>query len=102
MSMEALTPIRPIQSMEGGTAAPGAPSMGSGLPFADLLGQAMRDVADAQGAAAGDAADLVMGTGDDLHSIMIRSAMETTAIETAVELTTRVVAVYKEIMQMQV
>ena len=33
---------------------------------------------------------------------MIHSAMETTAVETVVQLTSRAVSAYKEIMQMQI
>ena len=46
--------------------------------------------------AATDAVDLIMGSETDLHSIMIRSVMETTAVETTVELTNRVVSAYKK------
>jgi flagellar hook-basal body complex protein FliE len=94
-----ISPIRPIDHIgTGSLSAPG----GTQVPFADVLGQAMRDVVETQKSTAQDAYDLVMGTGDDLHNIMIRNAMETAAVETAVELTSRVVSVYKEIMQMQI
>ena len=104
MSMEKITPlmtIRPLERIDetrGGAIGAGS----SHVPFSDLLGQAMKDVGTTQAASANDAYDLVMGNESDLHSIMIRSAMETTAVETAVELTSRVVSAYKEIMQMQI
>lgn len=94
-----IVPIRPVDSVGTGSfSAPGS----SQVPFADILGQAMKDVAQTQSTTVQDAYDLVMGTGGDLHNIMIRNAMETAAVETAVELTSRVVSVYKEIMQMQI
>lgn len=55
-----------------------------------------------QEAAAQDAYDLAMGDVSNLHSLMINSAMEATAVETAVQLTSRAVSAYKEIMQMQI
>lgn len=102
MNIHTLAPIGTLQPIQGGGTAGTPGTAPSKVPFADLLSQAMQDVESAQQAAAGDAAGLVLGSGDDLHSIMIRSAMEATAIETAVELTTRVVSAYKEVMQMQV
>ena len=102
MSLEALTPLQHLHPLESNGQIKPTSLAGSQLPFADLLSQAMQDVAKTQQDSVNDAYDLVMGTGEDLHTIMIRSAMETAAIETAVELTTRVVGAYKEIMQMQV
>ena len=43
-----------------------------------------------------------MGDVSSLHSMMINSAMEATAVETVVQLTSRAVSAYKEIMQMQI
>ena len=43
-----------------------------------------------------------MGDVASLHNMMINSAMEATAVETAVQLTSRAVSAYKEIMQMQI
>lgn len=101
MAINFITPMTPVQPIESQKPVQGGTQAGS-LPFADMLSQAMQEAGSAQQAAEQDALDLVLGTGDDLHSIMIRSVMETTAIETAVELTARVVGAYKEIMQMQV
>jgi len=98
-NFSSITPIRSLENVRTGSfSALG----GSRVPFADMLTKAMQDVADTQKASDDDAYDLVMGTNSDLHSIMIRNTMETAAVETAVELTSRVVSVYKEIMQMQI
>ena len=43
-----------------------------------------------------------MGDVASLHNMMINSVMEATAVETAVQLTSRAVSAYKEIMQMQI
>ena len=103
MSIETLTPLLPIRPIDNAGHQRSNSSSGfSNIPFSDILSQAMGDVGKAQAAAADDAHGLIMGSGDDLHSVMIRSAMEAASIETAVELTTRVVGAYKEIMQMQI
>lgn len=101
MSIQMLSPIIPIEPIGGAQKTAPATAAG-GVPFASMLSDAMKDAASAQEVASQDALDIIMGTGGDLHNIMINSAMETAAIETAVELTTRVVSAYKEIMQMQV
>lgn len=103
MGIEMMQAILPLQSIDSKGAAAGLDANGgSSVPFADLLSQAMKDVNTTQQDAAQDAYGLVMGESADLHTVMIRSAMETAAIETAVELTSRVVGAYKEIMQMQI
>lgn len=77
-------------------------SGGSSMPFADVLQGAMQSLNEAREASAEDAYNLAMGDISSLHSMMINSAMETTAIETVVQLTSRAVSSYKEIMQMQI
>lgn len=74
----------------------------SGVPFKDLFGSLISDLYTTADVSSADTAELVMGTNADLHTIMINSAMETTAIETVVEITSRAVSAYKEIMQMQI
>ena len=64
--------------------------------------EAMDALRQSQKATAQDAYDLAMGDVSNLHSLMINSAMEATAVETAVQLTSRAVSAYKEIMQMQI
>ena len=61
-----------------------------------------KSLQESQQAAAQDTYDLAYGNSADLHTIMIHSAMETTAVETVVQLTSRAVSAYKEIMQMQI
>lgn len=93
-----LTQIRPVSAIGTGVSDIGA----SQIPFADALSQAMQDLVTTKKDAEQDAYDLIMGGEEDLHSIMIRNAIATTSVETAVELTSRAVMAYKEIMQMQV
>ena len=70
--------------------------------FSNIMEEAMDALQKSQEAAAQDAYDLAMGDVSNLHSLMINSAMEATAVETAVQLTSRAVSAYKEIMQMQI
>ncbi len=50
-----------------------------------------------------DALDLALGAnGADLHTIMINAAVLESAVKTTVQLTSRAVTSYKEIMSMQV
>lgn len=49
-----------------------------------------------------DAYNLAMGRSDDLHSVMIHATQASTALKMTVELTSRVVNAYKEIMQTQI
>jgi len=64
--------------------------------------EAMDTLQQAQEAAAADSYNLAMGDVESLHGMMINSVMEATAVETAVQLTSRAVSAYKEIMQMQI
>ena len=63
---------------------------------------ALNTLQESQKAAAEDSYNLAMGDISSLHSLMINSAMEATAVETVVQLTSRAVSTYKEIMQMQI
>ncbi len=70
--------------------------------FASIMQEAMDTLAQTQEAARLDSYNLAMGDVGSLHSLMINSALEATAVETAVQLTSRAVGAYKEIMQMQI
>lgn len=70
--------------------------------FASIMQEAIDTLAQTQEAAQADAYNLATGDIGSLHSLMINSALEATAVETAVQLTSRAVGAYKEIMQMQI
>lgn len=70
--------------------------------FASIMKDAMATLEQTQKQSKEDAYNLAMGDVASLHSMMINSAMETTAVETVVQLTSRAVSAYKEIMQMQI
>lgn len=75
---------------------------GSTIPFADILSEAMDTVKETQAISQQDAYNLAIGNMDDLHTMQINSSKATTAMEFTVELTTRAVSAYNEIMRMQV
>ena len=75
-------------------------SQEGGQSFASIMQEAIDTLQQAQPAA--DSYNLAMGDVDSLHNMMINSALEATAVETAVQLTGRAVSAYKEIMQMQI
>ena len=70
--------------------------------FASIIRDAMDTLQQTQQQAAADCYGLAMGDVTSLHTMMINPAMEATAVETAVQLTSRAVSAYKEIMQMQI
>lgn len=74
----------------------------SGVPFADILKESMQNLQEAQAVSQQDAYDLAMGQSDDLHTIAIHSAQATAALELTVQVASRAVTAYKEILQMQI
>ena len=78
------------------------PTENNGLPFADMLKNAMNDAREAEKVAQEDTYKLAMGQTDDLHNVMINSAKATAAVEFAVEVTSRAVSAYNEILRMQI
>ena len=101
-----IVPLSSLPSIES-TGAGGTQNgnMANGLgggPFADVMKSAVENLTQAQQVAAQDSYDLAMGDTSNLHSIIIHAAQETTAVETVVQLTSRAVSSYKEIMQMQI
>jgi len=101
--LSALPSIQPLETagQENGSTAPQQQEVGK-QSFANIMREAIDTLRQTQEAAAADSYDLAMGDVASLHTMMINSAMEATAVETAVQLTSRAVSAYKEIMQMQI
>ena len=93
-----LSSLPTIQSTENSVQTASA----SGIPFSSVMQQAMQSLQESQQAAAQDTYDLAYGNASDLHTIMINSTKETASVEAVVQLTSRAVSAYKEIMQMQI
>lgn len=73
-----------------------------GKSFADYLRDSVQQVKDLEAASDQSAYDLAVGNTNDLESVMIQSAKASTAVEATVQITTRAVNAYKEIIQMQI
>ena len=96
--------ITPIQMMNFGSTAKATASNASteGLPFADVLQNAIGNLQQTQETSAQDSYNLATGNTDNMGQVMIDASKETAAVQFTTELCTRVVNAYKEIMQMQV
>lgn len=77
-------------------------SASSSIPFADVFKQALETMQETQAISEQDAYNLAMGKTDDLHTIMINAEKAATALEMTVQLTSRALSAYNEIMRMQI
>lgn len=99
MSINNVSPLKPIESeLAAEIKQPQTEKSG----FSSIMQEAMETLRKSQEETAQDSYDLALGNVSDLHSVMINSAVEATAVETVVQLTSRAVSAYKEIMQMQI
>ncbi len=97
-------PIQPMQKMDfsqAETVAVQAQSAGS-ASFSDILQQAMQNYEQLQTVSEQDGEALALGQVDDLAQVQINTFKAQSALQTAVQLTSRAVSAYKEIMQMSV
>lgn len=74
----------------------------SQMSFADTLRQKIQNVKDLEQTSLDSAYAVSMGKTEDVEGALIDSTRASVAIETAVQITTRAVNAYKEIMQMQI
>lgn len=93
-----MSPLSELQNESSATQQ----ATNSQIPFSDVLQDAVKTMQETQEVSSKDAYDLAMGRSDDLHSVMIHSTQASTALKMTVELTSRVVNAYKEIMQTQI
>lgn len=70
--------------------------------FKDIMNDAVMRLQSHVDESDNDASGLIAGDISDLHTVMINQATEALAVETAVQLTSRAVSAYKEVMQMQI
>lgn len=96
-----LTGLEPVRSMTEPTAAPSA-AQSAGIPFAQSLANAMKNLEQTQQVSQNDAYQLALGNTDDLHTMQINSIKSTAAVEMAVGATSRVLSAYNEVMRMQI
>ncbi|MFI3114679.1 MAG: flagellar hook-basal body complex protein FliE [Clostridia bacterium] len=74
----------------------------TGLPFASLLTDAIAETNRLQQITEEDSQNILMGNIDNLAQVQINSLKAESMVQTTVQLVSRVVNCYKEIMQMQV
>ena len=74
----------------------------SGGSFKDILSQAYADYQQAKNVADQDGYLLAFGEADNLAQIQINTMKAEAMLQTTVQLTSRIVSAYKEIMQMQI
>ena len=74
----------------------------SELSFSETLRQKIQNVKDLEQKSLGSAYAVSMGQTEDIEGAMIDATRASVAIETAVQITTRAVNAYKEIVQMQI
>ena len=91
-----------IESLEKISGADEAMQKTSGKNVESVLGDAIKQVEEAQQAS--DEADELLATGgiDDLHTAMILAEQSSAAVEFTTQLTSRVVNAYNQIMNMQI
>lgn len=97
-----ITPIMPMEFGDNNTITQSEVSSVSQIPFANLLSQAIEETNKLSEIAEIDSQNLLLGNVDNLAQVQINSMKAESMIQTTVQLTTRVVNAYKEIMQMQI
>ena len=95
-----IAPITPMKfDLDKDITEKGAPQE---IPFYNVLQQAVSETQRLTEITQQDSADLAFGDVDNLAQIQINSLKAKTMLQTTVQITTRAVNAYKEIMQMQV
>lgn len=97
-----ITPLERIDRLESITDTKEKNDLTAETSFEQTLKQKIQEVRDLENASNQASYDLAMGKTDDLTSVMIQTTKAQTAIELTVQVTTRAVNAYKEIMQMNI
>lgn len=94
-----LQPIIPIASQKSAAAIKKDNTTES---FGDILKSKIQNVKDLESASLQSAYDISTGASSDIEGAMMDATKASTAIEMTVQLTTRAVNAYKEILSMQI
>ena len=98
-----IQPISPIQTLDVNSQAQAVGNSNAAkIPFSGVLQDAVENLQETEKIANQGSYDLAMGNTDDLSGLMIDGTKYATALEFTVQLSTRIVNAYKEVMQMQV
>lgn len=102
--MEPLSPLPPLQPLAPLSGVPntGEQAGSGGEPaFADVLKQALRDVSDAQAQAEGEARNLMVGDGTDMHSAILAVQKADVSFQMMMAVRSKLIDAYREVMRMQ-
>lgn len=102
LSFSPIIPMEKIKGLSAPNATGGNAANTPATSFQTVLGDYLREADRLMQTAEQDEARLVLGQADDLAQIQINALKAEAALQTAVQITSRAVNAYKEIMQMQV
>lgn len=74
----------------------------SSVPFADIFKEIVAQQQKTAAVSENDARELALGNIDDLHTVMINSERAAAALELTVQMTSRALGAYNEIIRMQI
>lgn len=97
-----LTSMPTVSSLDKDSNNPSSNEEKSELSFSETLRQKIQNVKDLEQKSLDSAYAVSMGQTEDIEGAMIDATRASVAIETAVQITTRAVNAYKEIVQMQI
>ncbi|MCL1804921.1 MAG: flagellar hook-basal body complex protein FliE [Clostridiales bacterium] len=97
-----IVPIEPMKLMEFSESGNPRREPARESGFKNVLSNAVAALEETQRASQYDAYQLALGNVDDMSEIMINTLKAESMIQTTVQITTRVIAAYKEIMNIQI
>lgn len=96
-----ILPIKPMQIQTEISANQPIQNKPATMPFQDILHDVIANARETEAIAKQDAIDLALGNTDDIHNIMINAEKAAIALELTVQMTSKAVNAYNEIMRMQ-
>jgi flagellar hook-basal body complex protein FliE len=97
-----IVPIEFMKPMEFSDSGRPAKQPDGGTGFKNVLNNAIASLEETQKISQEDAYQLALGNVDDLSEIMINTLKAESMIQTTVQITSRVINAYKEIMNIQI
>jgi flagellar hook-basal body complex protein FliE len=101
--MEPLIPLSPLPPLAPltGPARLGEQGTGGEPAFADVLKQALQEVTDVQAKADGEARNLMVGEGTDMHSAILAVQKADVSFQMMMAVRSKLIDAYREVMRMQ-
>ena len=101
-----MDPLNPLPSLQplaplSGSPRPGEQGTSAEPAFADLLKEAMKEVSDAQAHAEGEARNLMVGNGTDMHSAILAVQKADVSFQMMMAVRSKLIDAYREVMRMQ-